>query len=77
MGVVNVAWRKAMASMGRYFTKDEQANGWPETLRHFQLAELQYRSSDATTMKLVRARAWALRSSTSVKARAAKKLSRM
>ncbi len=42
MGVINVAWRKAMVATGQDFTKEEQAKGWPETLNHFQLAALQY-----------------------------------
>jgi len=31
-----------MATVGQNFTKDEHANGWPETLKHGQLAALQY-----------------------------------
>ncbi len=42
MGIINVAWRLAMATVGQNFTKDEHANGWPETLKHGQLAALQY-----------------------------------
>ena len=57
MGVVNVAWRKAMAVVGRNFTEDEKNSGWPETFKHSQLAALQYPYSDTITKRLARARA--------------------
>ncbi|APW46543.1 hypothetical protein RA876_09370 [Rhodoferax antarcticus] len=48
-----------MATMGQNFTKEEHAAGWPETLKHWQLAALQYPHVKGETAKirLVRARA--------------------
>ena len=59
MGKINAAWRVAMATMGQNFTKDEQAAGWPETLKHWQLAALQYPhiKGETTKFRLARARA--------------------
>lgn len=42
VGKINVAWRLAMATLGMNFTREEHASGWPETLKHGQLAALQY-----------------------------------
>lgn len=42
MGKINAAWRVAMSTMGRNFTKAEHDAGWPESLKHGQLAALQY-----------------------------------
>lgn len=59
MGKINVAWRLAMATVGQNFTKDEHANGWPETLKHWQLAALQYpyARGEAARNRLANARA--------------------
>ena len=42
MGKINAAWRVAMSTMGQNFTKAEHDAGWPESLKHGQLAALQY-----------------------------------
>jgi len=41
MGIVNIEWRDAMADCGGSFNKDEQDNGWPESLKAGQIAHLQ------------------------------------
>lgn len=48
-----------MATVGQNFTKDEHANGWPETLKHWQLAALQYpyARGEAARNRLANARA--------------------
>ena len=43
--------------MGQNFTKEEQAAGWPETLKHGQLAALQYPYAKGETVKIRLARA--------------------
>lgn len=57
MRKINAAWRVAMSTMGQYFTRDEQAAGWPETLKHGQLAALQYPYTKGETAKIRLARA--------------------
>lgn len=59
VGKINAAWRVAMATMGQNFTKEEHAAGWPETLKHWQLAALQYPhvKGETTKIRLARARA--------------------
>lgn len=46
-----------MATMGQNFTKEEHAAGWPETLKHWQLAALQYPHVKGETAKIRLARA--------------------
>lgn len=57
VGKINAAWRVAMATMGQNFTKEEHAAGWPETLKHWQLAALQYPHVKGETAKIRLARA--------------------
>ena len=46
-----------MATMGQNFTTEEHAAGWPETLKHWQLAALQYPHVKGETAKIRLARA--------------------
>ncbi len=57
VGKINAAWRVAMATVGKNFTKEEHAAGWPETLKHWQLAALQYPHVKGETAKIRLARA--------------------
>lgn len=59
MGVVNLKWRVAMSLLGQNFTNEEQANGWPEVMKHGQLAALQYPyvKGDRAAIRLATARA--------------------
>jgi len=45
--------------MGQNFTKEEHPAGWPETLKHWQLAALQYPhvKGEAAKFRLTKARA--------------------
>lgn len=48
-----------MSLLGQNFTKEEQANGWPEMMKHVQLAALQYPyiKGDRAAIRLATARA--------------------
>jgi hypothetical protein len=51
MGKINIAWRQAMALVGKNFTQAEHDAGWPETLKPAQLAALQYPHAQGDKVK--------------------------
>lgn len=56
MGNINQSWRDTMALLGRHFTKEELAAGWPESFQIEHIARLQrpYKLGDLEAKRLLK-----------------------